>query len=309
MAGDARCCFGGTSRIGRQNVVQSTCMKTLAAILLATVLPASAQLDLSGVWVPVFHEDQPERIPGPALADFVGLPVNDAARKWALAWDPDRLTAQEHQCQVHTAAYIYRGPLLLRVWDERDLQTQNIVAQRQYINNYEQNRTIYLDGRPHPPDHYPHTWMGFSTGEWQGNVLTVYTTHIKQGWHRRNGLPSSDRITLTEHFIRHADHLTHVSIVTDPDYLEEPLIKSQDFVLSLTAGLETQGTNLLSNWLYPCEYVEEAPWHLRDRVQSFTPGENPFLDEFAKQSGIPREAALGGAATMYPEYRETLPRR
>jgi hypothetical protein len=285
-------------------------MRTLAqtlVILAASIAPATAQLDLTGVWVPPFHEDQPERIPGPSLADFLGLPINDSARKWALAWDPDRLTAQEHQCQVHTVAYMYRGPLLLRVWEERDPQTQNIVALRQYINNYEQNRTIYMDGRPHPPDFYPHTWMGFSTGEWHGNILTVYTTHIKQGWHRRNGLPSSDRITLTEHFIRHGDQMTHVSIVEDPDYLEEPLIKSQDFALSLTAGLETQGTNLLSNWLYPCEYVEEAPWRFRDRVQSFLPGENPFLDEFAKQHNIPRAAALGGAATMYPEYRDVLP--
>ncbi|MEO8097560.1 MAG: hypothetical protein ABI811_07640 [Acidobacteriota bacterium] len=281
----------------------------LAVLLGALVAPspALAQIDLTGIWAPVFHEDQPERIPGPALADYLGLPINDNARQWALAWDPDRLTAQEHQCQVHTAAYMYRGPLLLRVWDVRDSQTQAIVAQRQYINNYEQDRTIYLDGRPHPPEFAPHTWMGFSTGEWQGNIFTVYTTHIKQGWHRRNGLPSSDRIALTEHFIRHGDSLTHVSIVEDPDYLEAPLIKSQDFVLNPTAGWETQGTNLLSNWLYPCEYVEEAPFHFRDRVQSFLPGQNPFLDEFAKQYKIPRAAALGGAATMYPEYRETLP--
>ncbi len=286
-------------------------MSRLATLALLALLvpPAFAQLDLTGVWVPVFHEDQPERIPGPALVDYLGLPINDAARKWALSWNPDRLTAQEHQCQVHTAAYMYRGPLLLRVWEERDPQTQNIVALKQYINNYEQNRTIWLDDRPHPPEYVAHTWMGFSTGEWQGNVFTVYTSHIKQGWHRRNGLPSSDRISLVEHFIRHGDTLTHVSIVTDPDYLEEPLIKSQDFVLSPTAGWETAGTNLLANWLYPCEYVEEAPWRNRDRVQSFAPGENPFLDEFSKQNNIPRAAALGGAATMYPEYRDTLPRR
>jgi hypothetical protein len=100
--------------------------------------------------------------------------------------------------------------------------------------------------------------------------------------------------------------MTHVSIVEDPDYLEAPLIKSQDFVLSLTAGWETAGTNLLSNWLYPCEYVEEAPWRFRDRVQSFTPGANPFLDDFSRQTGIPLEAAMGGPDTMYPEYRDTL---
>ena len=198
--------------------------------------PAFAQLDLTGIWSPVFHEDQPERIPGPELVDYLGLPINDAARQWALAWDPSRLTLPEHQCQVHTVAYMYRGPLLLRIWEERDPQTQDLIAIRQYISNYEQNRTIYMDGRPHPPPYAAHTWMGFSTGKWEGNILTVTTTHIKQGWHRRNGLPSSDRITLVEHFIRHDDHLTHVTVVTDPDYLTEPLIKSQDFTLNSQRG-------------------------------------------------------------------------
>jgi hypothetical protein len=56
----------------------------------------------------VFKEDQPERIPGPALVDYLGLPINAAARQWALSWNPDRLTLQEHQCHVHTVAYIYR---------------------------------------------------------------------------------------------------------------------------------------------------------------------------------------------------------
>lgn len=275
-------------------------------IALLTVLPVSAQVDLTGVWVPVFHEDQPERIPGPDLADFLGLPVNDAARQWALAWDPDRLTLQEHQCQVHTAAYIYRGPLLLRIWEERDPRTQEVIALRQYINNYEQNRTIYMDGRPHPDAWAAHTWMGFSTGRWDGNILTVTTTHIKQGWHRRNGLPSSDLITLVEHFILHGDTLTHVSVVTDPVYLSEPLIKSQDFVLDRQAGLVTQGTNLLTNWLYPCEYVDEAPGRKQGWVPSYLPGENPFVEDFARKTGIPVGAALGGPETMMPEYREKL---
>jgi rhamnose utilization protein RhaD (predicted bifunctional aldolase and dehydrogenase) len=70
---------------------------------------ASAQLSLVGEWSPVYQEDFDERIPGPALVDFLGLPINAEARQWALSWDPDRLTLPEHQCQVHTAAYIYRG--------------------------------------------------------------------------------------------------------------------------------------------------------------------------------------------------------
>ena len=279
--------------------------RLLLGIGLLCNLPAFAQLDLTGIWSPVFHEDQPERIPGPELADFLGLPINDAARQWALAWDPSRLTAPEHQCQVHTVAYMYRGPLLLRIWEERDPQTQDLIALRQYISNYEQNRTIYMDGRPHPPDYAPHTWMGFSTGKWEGNILTVTTTHIKQGWHRRNGLPSSDRITLVEHFIRHDDHLTHVTVVTDPVYLTEPLIKSQDFTLTKSEeGIGVGG--ITTGWLYPCEYVEEIPGRSTDGVPSYMPGENPFVSEFADRHKVPVAAAMGGAETMYPEYRKKL---
>ncbi len=280
--------------------------RVLLGIGLLLSAPAFAQLDLTGIWSPVFHEDQPERIPGPELADYLGLPINDAARQWALAWDPSRLTLQEHQCQVHTVAYIYRGPLLLRIWEERDPQTQELVAIRQYISNYEQNRTIYMDGRPHPPPYAAHTWMGFSTGKWEGNILTVTTTHIKQGWHRRNGLPSSDEITLVEHFIRHDNHLTHVSVVTDPVYLTEPLIKSQDFILNISeAGIGTGG--ITTGWLYPCEYVDEIPGRPRDQVPSYMPGENPFVSEFADRHKVPVAAAMGGAETMYPEYRKKLP--
>lgn len=274
--------------------------KVGSVLLLAAALggvPAFAQVDLSGSWNPQYSEDQPERIPGPDLVDYLGIPLNAAARQWALSWDPDRLTLQEHQCQVHTAAYIYRGPLALRIWEERDPQTQDLIAIHQYTSTYEQNRTIWMDNRPHPPEYAAHTWMGFSTGHWDGNVLTVTTTHIKQGWHRRNGIPSSDMITLTEHFIRHGDHLTHVSVVSDPIYLEEPLIKSEDYVLNASSN---------GNWLWPCEYVDEAPGRQQGEVPSFMPGENPFMTEFAAKYGIPAQAVLGGAETMYPEYRQKL---
>src|SRR4051794_28461533 len=114
-----------------------------AAVVVMTLAaaPAFSQSDLSGVWGARYHEDQPERIPGPPLVDYLGLPMNEAARRWALSWDPLRLEAPEHQCQVHTAAYIYRGPLQLRIWEQRDPVSQELVAIKQYISTYEQERT------------------------------------------------------------------------------------------------------------------------------------------------------------------------
>ena len=260
---------------------------------------ASPGVDLSGNWAPLFHEDGLERGQGPELVNYLGLPITDGARQWALAWNASRLTVPEHECQVHVAPYIYRGPLNLHIWEERDPKSQRVIAIKQYISTYEQNRTIWLDGRPHPPDIAPHTWMGFSTGQYDGEVLTVHTTHIKEGWIRRNGLPESDLATLTEHFIRHGNYMTHVTILTDPVYLTEPLVKSQDFINVVQNG---------ANWLYPCEEVEEIAGRPRDAVPNYLPGKNPFLNEFASKYGIPLEAALGGAETMYPEYQQKLRR-
>jgi hypothetical protein len=48
--------------------------------MLSITLPAIAQVDFSGEWAPRFFEDQPERVPGPELGDYLGLPINDAAR-------------------------------------------------------------------------------------------------------------------------------------------------------------------------------------------------------------------------------------
>ncbi len=154
-----------------------------------------------------------------------------------------------------------------------------------------------MDGRPHPPEYAAHTWMGFSTGKWEGNTLTVTTSHIKQGWFRRNGVPSSDKVSLTEHFIRHGNILTHVAVATDPIYLAEPFIKTHTYDLSANSD---------GNWLWPCEYVNELPGKDRTRVLSYMPGEHPFETEFAAKVGIPLEAALGGPETMYPEYMEKM---
>jgi hypothetical protein len=42
-----------------------------------------------------------------------------------------------------------------------------------------------------------HTWGGFSAAKWDSDV-TVTVTHLKEVL-RRNGLPRSDKATMTEH--------------------------------------------------------------------------------------------------------------
>ena len=269
------------------------------AVLAGTNVPAWAQLDISGGWAAMFHEDQPERIPGPALGDYLGLPINESARAFAEAWDASRLTVPEHQCRAHSSPYILRGPLQMRIWEERNLQTEQIVAIHQSLSNFQQHRIIWMDGRPHPSAYAEHTWMGFSTGRFEGDTLVVRTTHIKQMWHRRNGLPQSDRAVLTERYIRHGNVLTHVSVTEDQDYLTEPLVKTTNMLLNPRELTPQQ-------LIYPCESVVELPDQARGAVPHYLPGENPFLQEFSKNQGLPAAAARGGAATMYPEFRATL---
>src|SRR5436309_13593348 len=92
----------------------------IAAVALGAARPALAQVDFSGEWAPRFHEDQPERVPGPELGDYLGLPINTAARMRADTWDASLLTLPEWQCRPHSADYIWRGPSQVRIWKEVD---------------------------------------------------------------------------------------------------------------------------------------------------------------------------------------------
>lgn len=276
----------------------------IAAITLVLVMLGSsqafAQVSLAGDWGSMFHEDQPERAPGPELGDYLGLPINDAARHYADAWPGARLTLPEHQCRAHVSPYALRGPAAgVRIWEEKDETTQEVVAVKLFINTYAQTRTIYMDGRPRPSENAPLTWQGFSTGRWEGNQLVVTTTHIKQGWVRRNGLPMSARAVATERFIRHGDRFTHTMYLEDPVFLAEPLLKSEDFV-----RLTNVAPNLYQNWL-SCQPDDEIA-RPKGVVPHHLPGTNPDLVEFASRHRIPVEATRGGPETMYPEYIEKM---
>jgi hypothetical protein len=252
---------------------------------------AQAQMDPSGEWAPRFDEDRFERIPGPEIGDYLGLPINDAARLRGDSWDAALLELQENQCRAHGSDYGWRGPSNLSIWKEVDRASQKVIAYHTHLSAYGAEQTIWMDGRPHPPDYARHTWQGFSTGEWDGDTLVITTTHLKENWIRRNGIPRSDLATARVHIMKHGNYLTVAVIVYDPVYLTEPFIRTTDFVYA--------PQQQMAPW--PCEPVDEVdrpagviPHHL--------PGANTFLDEFPANYGIPRAATRGGAETMYPEY-------
>jgi hypothetical protein len=265
---------------------------TAAIFLSALGAPAFAQLSIVGEWAGRYHEDQSDRVPGDVQGDFTGVPLNAAAQRYAESYDVRRVNLLEHQCEPYNLAHIYRGPLQFRIWEEKHPATQEIIAYNIYIGTYQQYRTIWMDGRPHPPDYAPHTFAGFSTGQWNGDVLTVKTTHIKKEFYRRSGIPSSDLTTVVEHYIRHGNLLSHVMIITDPVYLTEPYVNSQEFVL-MDRGNQ--------NWLYNCEYVVEVPMDMT-KVPHYLPGKSPVVEDFSKKFGLPLASVWGGAETTYPEF-------
>ena len=251
------------------------------------------ETDLTGEWDPRYHEDLPERIPGPAMGEYHGIPINEAARHRGESWSSSLMSVPEHQCKPHPADYATRGPSQMRIWKDIDRTTQEVIAIRMLISVWSSERTIWMDGRDHPPPYAAHTWQGFSTGVWEGNMLTVMTTHLKQGWLRRNGLPRSDSAVLREHFMRHGNYLTHVSVVEDPAFLTEPFIRSQNWVLAPYQVIAP----------YPCDPAVEVslPEHA---VPHYLPGQNPYLYEYAETFGLPVKGTMGGAETMYPDFVE-----
>lgn len=185
-----------------------------------------------------------------------------------------------------------RGLANMRVDNILDPMTQQVIAIHTRMNFQEMERTIWLDGRPHPPELAAHTFQGFSTGSWDGNMLNAYTTHQKESYLRRNGLPRSDKATFREHWVRHGNYLTITTVITDPVFLTEPLVRSQTWILDPGQQL---GRDI-------CEYVPEIP-KPADSVPHHLPGTNPYLHEVANWYGLPYEATRGGAETLYPEYR------
>ena len=265
----------------------------LRTVLLPSLLLAQASLspaqDLTGGWAILIHEDFPERIPGPDIAEYAGIPLNAEARYRALNWDPAQLAMPEYQCRPHPSDYGNRFSDL-RVWQEIDRASQRTTALQMRREWQAPERTIYLDGRPRPSEHAQHSWQGFSLGEWDGNMLNIYTTHLKASYVRRNGVPRSDQAEHQEHYIIHDEHLTIVTVIKDPLYLEEPFIRTTNYRLDPRFSIDP----------YPCEPAVEIE---RDAgfVPHYLPGKNPFLEEYAQRYGLQLEDAMGGASTMYPE--------
>ena len=252
---------------------------------------ANIRTDISGDWAVVVNEDQPHRAPGPELGDYTGIPVNAAVRQKADAWDATILSQPERQSQAHPVQYLMRGPgPALRILKILDPVTQAQVAYTIAGGFGRADRVVWMDGRPHPSDYSEHTWDGFSTGVWENGQLVVTTTHMKQGVLQRNGVASSPYGVMTEHFFRHGLYLTSFFSVDDPIFLEEPMVRTHNWMVN------TNGFMAFGN---PFESVDELGDKPLGWVPFFPLGTKHT--EYGEAHNLPYKATLGGKETIYPD--------
>ena len=271
----------------------------IAACLIPGALRAQSEvdmsgpkIDISGEWGSRLHEDVGYRGTGPALGDYTGVPLDEAGLEQAESWNAEQLSAPEEQTKPHPVQYNMRGPgTNLRITKIFDPYNWQLIGYTITGTFGRADRTIWLDGRPHPSEHAEHLFQGYSTGKIVRNMLVVTTTHMKTGWVLRNYAPSSNKSVMTEYFIRHGDLLDLMTVIEDPVYFQEPLVRSSTWVLQADLGVD--------NRMF-FESVEEEVGRPDDLVPHHALGFRN--DEFAKELHLPLEAIEGGSQTLYPDY-------
>lgn len=270
----------------------------LIALVMLSALPALAQTDIvTGMWRPLFRNEDGSGLDG----DYAGLPLSAAGRMRAMSWAPENFDVPELVCRPHAWDFsIEAGAAQMRLMPEIDDPTQTLIAYRGRLSMREQETTIWMDGRPRPPDYALHTWSGFATGEWDGDVLVETVTHLKENYIRRWGPMRSDDATVRIRYKRiGTNYLRATVIIYDPVYMTEPYIRtSLIWVLDPSLVLPP----------YPCEEATESVVE-HGTVPHYLPGKSllpAHNREENDQFGTPYEARLGGPETMYPEYIKKL---
>jgi hypothetical protein len=209
--------------------------------------------DLTGYWVSVITEDWRWRMMTAPKGDYASVPLNDAGRNAADAWDREADVRNGNECRPYGAGGIMRAPGRLHVtWaDDATLKIETDAGT--------QTRLFHFGAF----DRAAPNWQGNSAASWQmvgavrgspptGGSLKVVTTGAKSGYLRWNGVPYSDDAVITEHLDRYVafgdEWLTVTTIVEDPKYLSQPFIVSTDFKREPNA----------SKW-HPTPCVTDAP--------------------------------------------------
>ena len=204
---------------------------------------ASAPIDLTGYWVSIVTEDWRYRMVTPAKGDYQGVPMTPAARQIADAWDPAKEEASGDVCKSYGAPAILRVPARLHItWEDDETLRMDIDAGKQ-------TRLFHFGEWKSPGG--PPSLQGDSVAAWDNGgrggrggrgsgppptdgSLKVETTNLKAGFLRKNGVPYSDKATLTEYYdlITEPDGSPMIVVTistTDPMYLRQPFVISSQY--------------------------------------------------------------------------------
>jgi hypothetical protein len=191
-----------------------------------------APVDLTGYWVSYVTENWRYRMVTPAKGEYRRIPSSRAALPLINAWDP---AADEHagnQCRSYGAGGIMSVPGRLHItWKDADTLRIETDAGMQ-------TRLFHFAPGASPGSPRPRSWQGESAATWEpatgGGSLRVVTSNLRAGYLRKNGVPYSERATVTEHFdvapLAGAGRLLLVTtIIDDPVYLTGPYVVSPHF--------------------------------------------------------------------------------
>ncbi len=196
----------------------------------------AAPIDLTGQWVSIVTEDWRFRMVTPEKGDYPGFTLTPAGEAIASNWDAAKDEAAGQQCKAYGAAGVMRLPGRLRIsW--RNASTLEIET-----DAGKQTRVFHFDPVEDPAEP---TLQGTSRAEWefQGGgrgrppttgSLKVVTTHMTEGYLRKNGVPYSNDAVLTEYYdlLQEPDGsqwLVVKSILEDPKYHRSAPITSTNF--------------------------------------------------------------------------------
>ena len=229
-----------------------------------------APVDLTGYWVSVVTEDWRFRMVTPRKGDYLSVPLNAEGKKVADLWDPAKDEASGQQCKSYGAPAIMRVPGRLHItWgDDSTLRIDMDAGTQTRLFHFQQSAPVIVSGTggqrveggvsaSAAPPHGEATWQGNSIATWEfaadsdgrplipanGPVgpaatplgeLKVITTQLRPGYLRKNGVPYSGNVVLTEYFARTNEdngdsYLIVTTMVDDPQYLNARFVTSTHF--------------------------------------------------------------------------------
>jgi hypothetical protein len=193
----------------------------------------AAPIDLAGYWVSYVTENWRYRMVTPAKGEYRRIPASPAALPLINAWDPAADERAGNQCKSYGAGAIMSVPGRLHItWQDAD-------TLRIETDAGTQTRLFQFSPRASAPE--SRSWQGESTATWEratgpdgGGSLRVVTSNLRAGYLRKNGVPYSERTTVTEHFdvapLPDGGKLLLVTTtVEDPVYLTGPYVVSPHF--------------------------------------------------------------------------------